>query len=147
MSRHSAPVCPRTKARRHGSVTSKDSAQGGRYRSPSLRRVRLFVRLPQFKLCVKMRYRARTNFGFCWWACVMRPTVCRYDLNRRSLLAFLALISACLIPIFVIAQPPSTGGPPPSGDLRFRQDHNSTKTGVVISMKNDWKRRCALRLV
>jgi hypothetical protein len=77
----------------------------------------------------------------------MRPTVCRYDINRRSLLAFLALISACLIPIFVIAQPPSTGGPPPSGDLRFRQDHNSTKTGVVISMKNDWKRRCALRLV
>ena len=63
-----------------------------------LRRVRLFVRLPQFNLCVKMRYRARTNFGFCWWACVMRPTVCRYDINRRSLLAFLALISACLIP-------------------------------------------------
>ena len=44
----------------------------------------------------------------------MTPTACRYEINRRSLLAFLALVSACLLPVFARAQPPSTGDPLPS---------------------------------
>jgi hypothetical protein len=41
----------------------------------------------------------------------MRPTACRDEINRRLLLASLALISLCLLPVFTLAQPPSTGDP------------------------------------
>ena len=44
----------------------------------------------------------------------MRPTACRYEINRRLLLSSLALISVCLLPVFALAQPPTTGDPLPS---------------------------------
>ena len=44
----------------------------------------------------------------------MRPTALRYEVNSRLLLACLALISICLLPVFALAPPPSTGDPLPS---------------------------------
>ena len=59
-------------------------------------------------------------------------SACRYEINRRLLLAFLALISLCLLPFYTLAQPSTNGDPLPSwndgarkaGDRGFRQGHD-----------------------
>ena len=76
---------------------------------------------------------------------MVRTFVFRRSIGERLLFSALTLISLCLLPVFALAEPPSTGDPLPSWNegaarparLDFPLRPQPIKTGVVISIEND----------